>query len=223
MNQKNQNALYTMAVTLVTIFSEAQVALAESGTTSTSASSQTAKALIGIIITITWWICNSRKRKPIGGWLLYYYMQLFIGTAFSILMTLISIGTLAENLNVANWGNETMQYFLFVVSFVPSNILLIAELVFGSMLLSKKFRNRKFYNFLRIIIAASFVFGLIGFIIDSSYWPENIAFDILEMIGSAFWFLYFTFSKRVKMVIVENKWNPDIMYPPKENTDKKRE
>lgn len=221
MNQKNQNALYTMAVTLVTIFSEAQVALAESGTTSTSASSQTAKALIGIIIT--WWICNSRKRKPIGGWLLYYYMQLFIGTAFSILMTLISIGTLAENLNVANWGNETMQYFLFVVSFVPSNILLIAELVFGSMLLSKKFRNRKFYNFLRIIIAASFVFGLIGFIIDSSYWPENIALDILPMIGSAFWFLYFTFSKRVKMVIVENKWNPDIMHPPKENTDKKRE
>lgn len=98
-----------MVTSLLTVFNETQLALAESGTTSSSASSQTTKAPIGLLIA--YWICNSRKRKAIGGWLLFYYMQLFIGTAFSILMILLSLKTLAENLNIANWGNETMQYF----------------------------------------------------------------------------------------------------------------
>ena len=217
---KPKRLIFAMAIGLITILSETQLALAESGTTSTSTSSQATKAPIGILIA--WWICNSRKRKAIGGWLLYYYMQLFVGTAFAILMILISLGTLGENLNIANWGNETMQYFLYIISVIPSDILLVVELVFGSMLLSKKFRNRKFYNLLRITIAASFGFGLIGFIIDSNYWPENIALDVLPMIGSAPWFLYFTYSKRVKFVFIENKWNPDVMYPPKENTARKK-
>lgn len=222
MKSKNQSALFAMAISLLTIFNETQLALAESGTTSTSTSSQTTTTGPTIGLLIAWWICSSRKRNAIGGWLLYYYMQLFVGTAFAILMILVSLGTLAENLNIANWDNETMQYFLYVISVVPSGILLIVELVFGSMLLSKKFRNRKFYNFLRITMAASFTFRLIGLLIDSNYWPENIAFDILPIIGSMLWFLYFTYSKRVKFVFIENKWDPNVMYPPKENTDRQK-
>ena len=102
-----------------------RLTLAESDTTDFSTLSQapTGAPIVGIITT--WAICNARKHKAIGGWLLYYYMQLFGGIVFFILFTLLSIETIVENLNIANWGNEIMQYFLYVVSIIPTDILLI--------------------------------------------------------------------------------------------------
>jgi uncharacterized membrane protein YhaH (DUF805 family) len=134
-----------------------------------------------------WWICNSRKRKAIGGWLLFYYIQLFGGVIFSVLflLALLTIGTWREN----------------IISFVY-NVVLIIEVIWASMLLSKKFRNLEYYNFLRITLLAQFMLGLVAFL---GYGSGNI----LMIIGSVFWFLYFTWSKRVELVFIENKWNPD--------------
>jgi hypothetical protein len=196
---------------LLVFTSETQLALAESGATDTSVSSQTIKAPFGLLIA--WWICNSNKRKAIGGWLMYYYIQLFIGIFLVALITLISTETLVFNLNINNWDNEMVQYFLYILSIIPVDLLLVTELVFGSMLLTEKFRNRKIYNFLRITLVSQFIFGMISLLININYYPESVIFDILQMMGSVFWFLYFTFSKRVNFVFVENKWDPNVMYP----------
>jgi len=220
MESKNQNTLFTLAISLLILLNEAPLALAESGSSSPSTSSQTTSAPIGLLIT--YWICNGQKRKAIGGWLLFYYMQLFGSAAVWILVTISSMDTLAENLNLTNWSGETMRYFLYILSIIPADILLIVELVFGSMLLSRKFRNRKVYNVLRIIFAAQFGFGIISYLIDSSYWVENVISDVLPIVISAFWFLYFTLSKRIKMVFIENTWNPDIVYSQIQGNDSVR-
>jgi hypothetical protein len=216
---KNQNALFTLAVSLVTFFNETQLVLAESGTSSTSATSRTTTPGAGLVIA--YWICKSQKRKAIGGWLLFYYMQLFGGVIIYLILFVAFSPTLRENLNIGNWNGNTTQYFLYVLSIVPTIILFVIELALGIMLLSKKFRHRKFYNFLRTTIAASLGFGVLALIIDSNYWPENIALDYLPIIIYAFWFLYFTFSRRVKMVIIENKWDANIMYPHEKQERKK--
>jgi len=34
---------------------------------------------------IAWWICSRRKREQLGGWLLFYYWQLYGGALMSVI------------------------------------------------------------------------------------------------------------------------------------------
>lgn len=214
MKLRAQNILLTFLTALLCFFSTTVTIFAQSGTDSTTSSS-TSPAPLGLIIVGL--ICNAKKRNPIGGWLLFYYIQLFIGVILWLLFTLILMDTLAQNLNINYW-DQIIQYILYLLTTIPSDILLFIELIFASMLLNKKFRNRKIYNWLRITIAATFGFSLLALAVDSYYWPENSIFDILAIVTSGAWLLYFTFSARARMVFIENNWDPDSIHPPKPKT-----
>jgi hypothetical protein len=168
-------------------FNGIQSVFAQTDTSSTSTSSQTAYVPMGLFVL--WRICNSQKHKAIGGWLLFYYITLFLGSLF----TLSSIATFAVTLNIANRNGAIMQYVLYIISAIPVIILLIMELIFASMLLSnwiakdaKKSRNLKIYKALKITLATSLAFGFIALIIDSLFFPGNIILDIFPIIGAAF-------------------------------------
>ena len=199
-----RHLIYLSVILFFTFFSKTQVALAKSNI-STQANTPTPV----VALVIAWVICRSRENKPIGGWLLFYYIQLFSGAFFLISTIFILGGVLLENLNLANWGGHTGQYLLYIISVIPYYIVLIVEVVIGSMLLIKKFRNKKTYNLLRVIIAAHLVLGLITLLIDYNYWPEAIVSDILPIVLSTFWLLYFSLSERVHLVFIENKWEKD--------------
>lgn len=161
-------------------------------------------------VVIAYLICNSMKRHAIGGWLLYFYMQLFGGT-------LISFGLLfaiLKNFNAEFWDDLSL-YSLYLLSTIPAYVATFAEVTVGSMLLSKRFRNPQTVNWLRIAFVASFVFALISLLIDSAHWPESVALDFLPLLVSIFWFFYFTRSTRVRLVFKERNWDPNYMYPPK--------
>jgi hypothetical protein len=38
----------------------------------------------GIGALIMWYVCGSRKKQEIGGWLLYYYIQLYLAVIVSL-------------------------------------------------------------------------------------------------------------------------------------------
>jgi len=193
--------------TTLLLFLGSLLALAQSADSTTQKTAPGA-GIVGILIA--YWICNSRKRRPIGGWLLYYYMQLFGGAliSFSWLFGML------ENFNSELWDNPAL-YTLYLISTIPAYIVTLGEVTVGSMLLSHRFRNPQTVNWLRIVFVVSFVFGLIALLIDSAHWPESIAFDLLPVVGSILWFLYFTRSKRVQLVFKERNWDPNIIYPTK--------
>ena len=159
-------------------------------------------------IFIAYWICNRRKLYPIGGWLLYFYFQLFIGALITFILSFMVF----KNFNPYLWEDKTL-YSLYLLSTLPAYLVTLGEVTIGGMLLLPRFRNARTVNILKTVFVVSFVSGAIGLLIDSVHWPESVVLDFLPVVASAFWFLYFTRSKRVEMVLEQNTWDPKIMYP----------
>jgi len=156
-------------------------------------------AIWGIIICA--WICNKRREKAIGGWLLYYYIQLYIGVIWFSIFTLTSL----ENYIPGNWDDPTL-YLYYLLSVIPQDIATIVELIVASLLLKIRFRNSSKVNLLKIVFVFSIIFSIIGLIIDFFYWKESIPFAILGLVSYSFWLLYFIYSKRVRSVLIDNNW-----------------
>src|SRR6266481_2399535 len=85
-------------------------------------------AAVGALIM--WWICSRRKQQPIGGWLLYYFIQLYLGFVLVLFMTVIAL----ENYRPAAWEDCTL-YYLFLLSTVPGFLIEIAQVVVATGLL----------------------------------------------------------------------------------------
>ena len=156
-------------------------------------------AIWGLIICA--WICGKRRKNPIGGWLLYYYIQLYGGTVLLLFLSVASF----ENYIPANWDDKSL-YLFYLISTIPQEIANIAELIFASLLLKQRFRNSSKVNWLRAVFVFSIVFSIIGLAIDYTYWKESVPSDILGLAWPSIWLLYFTYSKRVKCVLIDNYW-----------------
>lgn len=170
---------------------------AQSETSSSSTSTASKWAPLWWIL-LMWWICSSQKRKAIGSRLLFYYISTFSSVIGLLLIRILIIS------NIYNVEN------ILIIS--AWTILTIIETIFACILLSKKFRNKKNYNILRLIFISQLILSILSILINSINLIENI----LPVIMSSFWILYFTYSKRVKLVFVENKRDPDILYAQKE-------
>src|SRR5271156_3494570 len=71
---------------------------------------------------IAWIVCNGRKRNPIGGWLLFYYWQLWSGLLLSAVFFSINIQSyVPENFDSGS------RFALFLASAVPGLVLLLAQ------------------------------------------------------------------------------------------------
>ena len=147
-------------------------------------------------------ICYRARRRAIGGWLLYYYIQLYGGALIIGIMTLASL----SNYYPQNWPDKSL-YTLFLLSTIPTDLASIVEIMVASCLLSKRFRNSSTINILRGVFVFAFIFSIIGICIDLGHWKESIPFDILGMLWPGIWFFYFTFSKRVNAVFRQNEWD----------------
>lgn len=84
---------------------------------------------------VMWRLCARRKKEPIGGWLSYYYYQLYLGA-------ILSIGMVAA-LNIhsyvpENFANQSKLFYMFLLSAVPSLLLLFFEVAAASYLLALK-------------------------------------------------------------------------------------
>jgi hypothetical protein len=171
-----------------------------------SSSSKTTSGGGGALIAYL--ICNSQKRRPIGGWLLYFYIQLYFGALLSIFILLGAI----KNFDPSLWEDKAL-YSLYLFSTIPSYLAILAEVIVGSMLIANRFRNRQTVTWLKIVLAASFLFSILGMTIDYYHWQENSTMDFLMALMSLLWLFYFIKSLRVRLVLTENNWDPSIIYP----------
>jgi len=150
-------------------------------------------------VLFMWWICSRRKDKPIGGWLLYFYIQLYVGGVIGIIFMLLSV----KNYSPAVW-QSTPLYWLFIISALPAQALLVAQVVIGSVLL--KSRQWRWVEYLQLLFTLDLAFGLLAMLIDQWHFPDNLVFDFFTITYASIWLLYFWKSVRVRSVFKTKDW-----------------
>ncbi|HEU4855387.1 MAG TPA: DUF2569 family protein, partial [Nitrosospira sp.] len=158
---------------------------------------------VGVLLTLLiWYVCASRKKKEIGGWLLYYYIRLYIGV---IIVVLVAVSSYDSYLPEA-WTNTPDLYPFFLLTTVPGLLLYCAEFVVAEKL--RKSRNYFYVHILRYILFAALASSLIAMVIKNKYFEEDSTtfFNITTMVWPIIWIPYFYLSKRVKSVFKNRDW-----------------
>ncbi len=155
-----------------------------------------------------WLICYLRRKKPIGGWLLYYFIGVYAGLLISILLTLPFLA----NYNPSEWDNN-LHYFLFIITTVPDDIFLLAQVFLSFYLISQNRRDWKYIEILRKVLIANFAFSIGSIPIEATLWPQSVFFSIYSAMLSLIWFFYFKKSVRVQYVFKDKQWNWEIFHP----------
>jgi hypothetical protein len=173
---------------------------ADSGRSSTPAA--------GGVALWVWLICFLRRKRPIGGWLLYYFIGLYGALAVTIVATISSL----PNYNPARW-DTALHYFLFMVTTVPSNLFLLAQVWLSFSLLRQKGRDWKHIELLRTVLILDVAFSILSIPIDAKLWPEGIFFSSYSGVLSLIWFFYFKKSIRVQYVFKDKHWDWALLHP----------
>ncbi|MGD0155815.1 MAG: hypothetical protein ABSB50_06940 [Terracidiphilus sp.] len=153
---------------------------------------------------IAWIVCYKSRRSPIGGWLMFYYWQLYGG----ILLTTIFFVAAFQSY-VPESFDDTGLYHLFLLSVLPSLLLYAIQVVVSTMLLSV--RSWELLKLLRWILLAQLVACSVAAVIDTQKFPDNLFFDIYDAIGPAVWSFYLIRSKRVKHVFRTCDWDEAVL------------
>jgi hypothetical protein len=145
-------------------------------------------------------ICYSRRKEEIGGWLLFYYIQLYIGIAVSLLLLPLSFGSFLPS----GWVGEPGQYALYLLSTLPVFAVVIAQVIVAHRL--RRSRDAAYLIPLRRILWADLVFSIVKLAIDAKFSWLNIVLDPIAVLWPAFWLPYFYRSIRVGHVFVTKDW-----------------
>lgn len=144
-------------------------------------------------------ICSQRARQEIGGWLMYYFWQLFGGTIWTVFFFVVSFSAY-----VPEAARTPHQYHLFLLTALPTLLLFFAELIIGTMLL--RVRSWDLLKLLRTLMLVQIAVGLFGATIDVRFFHDNLIFDALSILGGSFWSVYFFRSRRVQSVFKRHDW-----------------
>jgi len=161
-------------------------------------------------IIVAWLICNGAKRNQIGGWLLFFFWQLYGG----VIITAALFATNIQSYVPENF-ESTDRCALFLVTTVPTLIIYLAQLGVGTILLSVRIWD--LLKLLRWLIGAQVVASIVSTIIDANYFPDNVGLNFLTLVPEALWLAYFFRSKRVKHVFENHDWEIAVnsIYPVK--------
>ena len=151
-------------------------------------------------------ICYARRNKAIGGWLLFYLVQVFFGTIIWIGITISAFSGYIPT----TWPTLG-KYFVFLLETIPSDIATIALFILAFHIISQKRRNWRTINSIRIALMIMLVAAIFSILLNIS--GENSVFVIFE-VWSALWALawlgYFLKSKRVREVFLTKEWESSV-------------
>lgn len=171
-----------------------------------TAAQTTGQRTFGAGLFVAWAIAYLSRRRAIGGWLLYFYIQLYISLLFSLLFLLVTLG----NLRPAEWDSSKL-YVLNFVSTVPVLLLIFGEVVAATLLLVR--RSEANVKILRKVLVALVMASAIALGIDIAYFDDQAAtlyFDVVTLVFAAIWLAYFYKAKRVRLVFIEGKWDYEV-------------
>ena len=149
---------------------------------------------------IAWWICNGRKRNPIGGWLLFFYWQLYSGLFLNAVLFAANIQSyVPENFD------SPSKFALFIAGTVPGLLLFVVKCAVATLLLSA--RTWDMLKLLRWVMVAEFSADVLATGIDAAYFPDNLALNFLTIIPGLIWLAYVFRSTRVQHIFYLHDWD----------------
>jgi hypothetical protein len=155
----------------------------------------------GFLVTLT--IVYLSRRRAIGGWLLYFYVQLYLSLAISM----VFLTHVISNLNPKQWDNSFL-YVMFFLSVVPVLLVEVIEVIVATRLLFR--RNENSVRALRNTLLALVITSTATIAIDQGYFRDvSLFFDVIALAFAIIWALYFSKAKRVRSIFIDNKWTYD--------------
>jgi hypothetical protein len=157
------------------------------------------------MLFVAWGIAYLTRRRPIGGWLLYFYFQLYL----SLLFSLIFLPGIIANINPAGW-DSSRRYAMFITSTVPVIATQWFEVFTATRMLIQ--RNARSVWTLRVALYSLVICTGIAIYIDIGYFDSNAVFDIMSCVFAVIWSEYFRKAARVKQVFVDHNFShPDAV------------
>lgn len=147
-----------------------------------------------------YWLCNSQKHKSIGGWLLYFYIQIYVGVALVFAVFLVSSLPLLEG---SRWTDQT-AFALFTLKSILPIVMITAQAIIATVLLKK--REWMMVNLLRGVFVADLLSAMFCVAIDAIYWPSMLVRGTAALLWPIIWLGYFSYSKRVQRVFKTHDW-----------------
>lgn len=158
---------------------------------------------------LAWWICARRKREEIGGWLLFYYWQLYSGAILSIVFFVTQF-----QIYVPESYDDPKKFYLSLSSIVPVLVFHSVEIAIATMLISV--RTWDLLRLLRWVACAHVIALAIGVAINAFYFSDAEFVNVIALIQTAVWLAYLFKSRRVVHVFKRHDWTVAVnsMYPP---------
>jgi len=208
-------AAFSVVLSLLTWDANSQPVAPEVGTVP----EYMARNMFYAAILIPWLIASLSRRRAIGGWLLFFYIQLYL----SFLLTLLFLPATLGSLRLSEWHSSKL-YVLNLISVVPVLLLGFVEVYAATILLAR--RTEANVRVLLSILIWLTLFSAIALGIDLAFFNEEptIYFDVHTLVFALIWLAYFYKAKRVRLVFVERKWNYELYAakPVLSSSDKKR-
>ena len=157
-------------------------------------------ASLGILVVI---VCYSRRDEPLGGWLLYFYCQIYVST---VVLLLRSISTVAHFYPA--WpATRSVPSVPMVLAVFPRLAGIAGVAIAATGLL--KFRDWWWVKRLRLAIAVGLVLEGISVIADGMYFPTVFVSNLISWLLMCLWLAYFFISVRVRLVYLTKNWGEE--------------
>jgi len=144
-------------------------------------------------------LCWFRRKDEIGGWLMFFYYQIYAGTFLSVLTIAKQIGVYMPR----PWKNETNHIF-FIMAAIPRLLGFLLIIMIATILLKR--RDQSWLSKLRLVMGIELTLMTCSLLIDFYRFPSACPFNLMQAILLSLWLRYFFQSQRVHHVFVTHDW-----------------
>lgn len=141
-------------------------------------------------------LCYVRRKENIGGWLMFFYYQIY---ASIVLFLLTAIGS-AQAYWPSYW-DELSDYILFLSAVLFRDFAFVLVAAVASVLLTH--RKWVWVRNLRIALIVALGIMVIPLVLDVLFFQDALVWNLLRAIMLGAWLVYFYVSDRVKSVFPE--------------------
>lgn len=151
-------------------------------------------------------LCIFCKRRAIGGWLLFFYIAVYLGAVVAAISAVRHMEGMppqsfaaSEHYTLLKWV-VTQRIVLTLVAAVIATFLLFA-------------RTLAMLNLLRWVMVARIAVGLASLFAYVDF-PDEIRSTFMGLLALISWLAYLLLSRRVKHVFVLNDWDTAMQRTP---------
>lgn len=144
-------------------------------------------------------VCYQRRKKSIGGWLLYFYYWIYALTVAYTYDVFVHYRAILPS------SEQDSEHHLALIATVYPRLLALAAVVGGAMILLKR-REWVWVERLRLALGIEIMIAGISVALDAKYFPKSFRLNLGRCVMMFLWFLYFCLSDRVYSVFRLKDW-----------------